>query len=92
MKLLKTAIAGTLESSDVMVTVEPAEELSVDLESNVAKQFGTSIKQTALKVAKEMDVSGAVIRLVDHGALDCTIRARLETAFKRALTAKEAAK
>lgn len=92
MKLLKAAIAGTLESSDVMVTVEPAEELSVDLESNVAKQFGVSIKATALDVAKKMEVSGAAIKLVDHGALDCTIRARMETALRRALQPKEAAK
>lgn len=85
MKLIKAAMAGTLESSDVMVTVEPAEDLTIDLESNVAQQFGDSIKATALKVAKEMSITGASIKLVDHGALDCTIRARIETAIKRAL-------
>ena len=85
MKLVKAAMAGTMEPSDVMVTVEPADDLTIDLESNVAKQFGASIKATVLEVAKKMAITGATIKLVDHGALDFTIRARLETAFKRAL-------
>ena len=85
MKLVKAAMAGTMEPSDVMVKVEPADDLTIDLESNVAKQFGASIKATVLEVAKKMAITGATIKLVDHGALDFTIRARLETAFKRAL-------
>ena len=85
MKLVKAAMAGTMETSDVMVTVEPADDLTIDLESNVAKQFGASIKATALEVAKKMAITGAAIKLVDHGALDFTIRARMETALKRAL-------
>jgi citrate lyase subunit gamma (acyl carrier protein) len=85
MKLVKAAMAGTMENSDVMVTVEPADDLTIDLESNVAKKFGASIKVTTLEVAKKLSVTGAAIKLVDHGALDFTIRARLETALKRAL-------
>ena len=85
MKLAKAAMAGTMEPSDVMVKVEPADDLTIDLESNVAKQFGASIKATVLEVAKKMAITGAAIKLVDHGALDFTIRARLETALKRAL-------
>ena len=85
MKLVKAAMAGTMEPSDVMVKVEPADDLTIDLESNVAKQFGASIKATVLEVAKKMAITGATIKLVDHGALDFTIRARLETALKRAL-------
>lgn len=84
MNLIKKAIAGTLESSDIMVTVEPASTLKINLKSSVEKQFSTSIKNTVLNVAKKMNITGANIILVDHGALDCTIRARLETAFLRA--------
>ena len=84
MNLIKKAIAGTLESSDIMVTVEPASTLKIDLKSSVEKQFSTSIKNTVLAVAKKMNITGANIILVDHGDLDCTIMARLETAFLRA--------
>ena len=55
----------------------------------MAKQFGASIKASVLEVAEKMAITGAAIKLVDHGALDFTIRARMETALKRAL--KEAA-
>ena len=46
MNLLRTAIAGTMESSDIMVTVEPAKELIIELDSNVINQYGESIKAT----------------------------------------------
>jgi citrate lyase subunit gamma (acyl carrier protein) len=92
MKLLKEAVAGTLESSDIMVTVTPAADIKIELESNVEKQFGAAIKATTLAVVKKMAVDGADIRLVDHGALDCTIRARVETALERALQNPEVAR
>ena len=66
MNLIKKAIAGTLESSDIMVTVEPASTLKIDLKSSVEKQFSTSIKNTVLNVAKKMNITGANIILVDH--------------------------
>ena len=38
MEIKKTAVAGTLESSDCMVTVEPAEKgLELDLDSTVIR-------------------------------------------------------
>lgn len=90
MKLLQAAIAGTVESSDVMVTVEPADDLTIDLNSNVKAQFGAAITATVLAVAKELNITGAKITLEDKGALDCTIKARTATALKRALAQKEA--
>lgn len=89
MKLVQAAIAGTVESSDVLVTVEPADTLTVELNSNVKKQFGASITATVLSVAQELDITGAKITLEDKGALDCTIKARTATALKRAMADKE---
>ena len=37
------------------------------------------------KVLAEMGVENAVVKAVDHGALDCTIRARTTTAVQRAV-------
>lgn len=89
MKLVQPAVAGTVESSDVMVTVEPADTVTVDLHSNVKKQFGASITATVLAVVKELGITGVKITLEDKGALDCTIKARTSTALKRGLAAKE---
>ena len=36
MKIVKNAAAGTMESSDILITVEPSEEgISIDLTSSV---------------------------------------------------------
>ena len=43
MELIKTAAAGTMESGDIMVTIDPRESggITLDLSSNVMQQFGT---------------------------------------------------
>jgi len=86
MELKKPAIAGTLESSDCMVTVEPGEEgIEFSLDSVVIHQFGNRIKEVALTTLKNLDVENAKVTIVDKGALDCTIRARVEGAVYRAV-------
>ena len=85
MKVLRNAVAGTLESNDVLVAVSPGGgSVQVDVESIVLEQFGPQIVQAVEEMAKEMGVTDAVIRLEDRGALDCTIKARVETALRRA--------
>lgn len=86
MELNKTAVAGTLESSDVMVTVipNPGEGIDIDLESSVKKLFGESIEQTIREVLAEFGIEDAKVIAVDKGALDCTIRARVQCAVCRA--------
>jgi citrate lyase subunit gamma (acyl carrier protein) len=84
MEIIKTAVAGTIESSDIYVEVSPGTGLSIELSSPVLQQFGESIRDTMTRVAEELQVRNARIRAHDRGALDCTIRARLETALRRA--------
>lgn len=85
MEILKRAVAGTMESSDAYVEIEPANSgLSIALESVVAKQFGERIKASAKEVLEEQGVENASVRIIDRGALDCVIRARVETAILRA--------
>ena len=84
MKILKVACAGTLESSDTYVELEPCDELEITVESVVEKQFGDRIKQAVEDVLAECGVERARVRVIDRGALDCTIRARVETAVLRA--------
>ena len=84
MRPTKSAVAGTLESSDAMVTIEPAERLSIDISSSVLNQYGRQIKQTVEDTLSRLDVSNVRVTVVDKGALDCTIRARVKTAVLRA--------
>jgi len=82
--ILKCASAGTMESSDAYVEIEPGNgELCVKIESVVEKQFGEQIQSAVCDVLKEHGVSDAVVHVVDRGALECVIRARVETAVMR---------
>lgn len=83
MEILKNASAGTMESSDVYVEIEPAQQLSIGLESVVKAQFGDAIMQVVQEVLSEHQVEKATVRIVDRGALECVIRARVETAILR---------
>lgn len=84
MEILKPALAGTLESSDTQVMVEPNEEgLVVQIESSVINQYGRQIYKTVLETAKALGVENAKIFVVDKGALDCIIKARVECALLR---------
>lgn len=85
MKIMKSAVAGTLESSDVYVVVEPNEgELIIEIQSVVYQQFADKIRESVMEVLKEYKIEEGKISLNDRGAIDCTIRARVETAILRA--------
>lgn len=81
--MIRKATAGTMESSDVYVEIEPNEGLSIELESVVKAQFGPQIMDTVKEVLNECGVENAFVRIADRGALDCVIRARVETAVLR---------
>ena len=83
---IKQAFAGTLESGDIMIKIEPNEKqgLEINLESTVAYQFGEQIKSVIQETLKGLDINSAVVTPTDKGALDCTIRARVTAAAVRA--------
>ena len=84
MEILKPAAAGTLESSDAQVTVEPGENgIELSLTSSVMNQYGRQIKATVLETLDRLDVTAARVTVVDKGALDCTLKARVECAVLR---------
>lgn len=85
MEIKHGAMAGTLESSDIMVTVLPGDDgIQIDLTSSVEQYYGDSIRETITRTLQELGVTSARVEAVDHGALDCTIQARLTTAVRRA--------
>ena len=89
MDIIKTAVAGTLESSDCMVTIEPARGLEIDLESAVIRQYGKRIMAVAEETLQRLDIQNARVSIVDKGALDCTIKARVECAVYRSNGVKD---
>jgi len=50
----------------------------------VEKQFGAAICHTLLEVLQRYEVEPVQVIVDDKGALDCVLRARLETALMRA--------
>ncbi len=89
MEIRKPASAGTLESSDAMVTVEPGMGIELSLTSSVMNQYGRQIKKTVLETLERLDVKDAKVTVVDKGALDCTIKARVECAVFRSCDKSE---
>ena len=83
---IKQAFAGTLESGDIMIKIEPNDKqgLEINLESTVAYQFGEQIKSVIQETLKGLDINSAIVTATDKGALDCTIRARVTSAAVRA--------
>ena len=83
-EIIKFATAGTDEKSDAVVTVEPCENgLNLEIKSVVMNQFGPAIEASVREVLKDMGVENAIVRVADRGALDCVLRARVETAVLR---------
>ncbi len=83
MDITVRASAGTMESSDAYVEIEPGTGIDITVESVVAGQFGDAIRATVREVLREQGVENAAVRVVDRGALDCVLRARVETAVLR---------
>lgn len=84
MDIIKPAQAGTMQSSDLMIFIEPAEELTVEIESTVKQQFEHLIREQIETVLQQNEVTSGTIRINDRGALDYAIIARLEAGLKRA--------
>ena len=83
-EVLKPASAGTMESSDVLVELVPAEGREIQLTSVVEAQFGDSIRAVADELLNQFDLQNVCLRIDDRGALECVLRARIETAILRA--------
>lgn len=84
MKISKIALAGTLESSDALVRIAPADNVEIEINSSVGKQFGDAIFATVQAVLSELNITNVQVSVEDKGSLDCVLRARLKAALLRA--------
>lgn len=82
--IVRVASAGTLESSDAYVEIEPWDRgIEIQLESVVKAQFGDAIERAARDTLAQCGVERAKLTISDRGALECVLRARVETAVLR---------
>lgn len=84
MKIINRAVVGSLESNDVMITIEPLKNnLEISIESIVYDQFHEDIKRAVEDICNEFEVKCAKVSVNDRGALECTLKARMEVAIMR---------
>lgn len=64
MKIITTGVAGTMESSDIIVRIEPKETSGIELslESDVKQQYGGRIEQVIRETLAAMGVESAYVR------------------------------
>lgn len=69
-----------------MIRIAPLDSQQIDLQisSSVEKQFGQAIRATLLEILAQYAIRGVLINVDDKGALDCILRARMETLLVRA--------
>ena len=75
-----------MESNDAMILIEPGEgEVEIVIESVVMRQFGKQIEKAVKDVLDEYEIEDARVWVRDKGAVECTLKARTETAILRSL-------
>ncbi|WP_368486543.1 citrate lyase acyl carrier protein [Spiroplasma sp. DGKH1] len=86
MEIKKMATAGSLESSDVLVTIEPNNDQKINLTINspFIRQFGQQMKKIALTTLTNLQVKNCNLVIQDQGAIDEVLVARIITALERA--------
>lgn len=85
MKIIQKAQAGSFESSDMMVLIEPATKKgrNIEIDSVVNLHYGEQIRKLIEEKLDELNVSDVHLIIKDKGALNPTIEARIETAVTR---------
>lgn len=88
MKITQKAQAGSFESSDVLVLIDPCENQkgrNIEIKSTVMLHFGEEIRNEIDGVLDEYQIEDICMVVNDKGALPATLRARVETALKRSM-------
>ena len=72
MEIKKSAVVGTLESSDIMITLNPSDagRIDIQLESSVEKQFGAQIRRVIEDTLTRLGIQSAQVVAVAHRAAD----------------------
>ena len=84
--ITKDSVAGTLESSDVMVyaSPNPGGGRLITINSSVGQQSAPQIRASVEAVLNRLNIEEAALQIEDKGALDCVLQARVKAALLRA--------
>lgn len=80
---MKIGIAGSLESNDCLVTIKENQVYSIKVQSIVDAFYHDQIVELVTSILEEMNISLVEVTIIDKGALNYTIKARLLTALHR---------
>lgn len=92
MEIIQKAQAGSFESSDILVLVEPVEKgngRNILIESAVKKQYGQMIESLIIELLDKYHVNDIHLVAHDKGAINPVISARVETVLMRAADAQQ---
>ncbi len=84
MEIKRMAMAGSIESNDILVKVSEGTGVEIDLNSQFEKQYGDDIREVIANTLKDLGVTNVYVEATDKGAIDFTIIARVKTAINRA--------
>ena len=92
MQLKKTAVAGTMESGDIMITIEPKDAGGVDLDlsSNVMQQYGRQIEAVIRETLSGLGIENAAVQAVPASVPPPSVRQRAVTTSGRCVSNGEA--
>lgn len=84
MEIKKQTISGSVESGDILITLNPSSNgIVINLQSKFIKQFGEEIKKIINETLISYDVKNIEVLAQDQGALPAVIKARVISALER---------
>lgn len=81
MNVEKSVSAGVYGKNDVKISICPADELIVEIQSPVKCLYGEEMEQSIRRMLQESGICGAKVTVEDKGALSWVMEARLEAAI-----------
>lgn len=89
MEIKVRAVAGTLESSDIYIILEPNDNgIELEMESVVMGQYGEDVKRVIMESLEELGVTSGKLLVNDKGAIEPVIKSRIQTVVTRAAQQK----
>jgi citrate lyase subunit gamma (acyl carrier protein) len=81
-----TGQAGTLESCDCRIILEITDcnTISIEVEGPMKDVFGAAVTEVAMTTLKRKNIESANLKIMDRGALDYVVEARIEAAISAA--------
>ncbi len=86
-KIIRAASVGNeKQNADCVITIEPGNGgIELDFTSTVEIQYGDAMKEAIFDELSKYGITDAKLTVVDRGAIDPVLRARMEAVIKRGM-------